>query len=118
MAFEEIKENVNQIQEETKAYLDSSAAYYKLWGFKVAMKSTTMVLKFFLIAICLTIFLLFVSVAGALFLGKILDSYVLGFLSIAGIYLILAILIYWIKDRIVEGPILEKFSEIFFNDND
>jgi len=26
MAFEEIKENVNQIQEETKAYLESSAA--------------------------------------------------------------------------------------------
>lgn len=118
MPFEELKDNVSDIQENAKAYVETSLAYYKLWGFKVAMKSTTMVLKFFLIAICLTIFLLFVSVAGALFLGKILDSYVLGFLSIAGIYLILAILIYLVKDKIVEGTILEKFSEIFFNDND
>lgn len=116
MPFEELKENVEDIQENTKAYVETSLAYYKLWGFKVAMKSTTMVLKFFLIAICLTIFLLFVSVAGALFLGKILESYALGFLAVAGFYLVLALLLFLVKDKIVEGPILEKFSEIFFND--
>ena len=65
MAFEELKENTNEVQENAKAYLESSIAYYKLWGFKVAMKSTTLMLKFFLIAICLSIVLLFVSVAGA-----------------------------------------------------
>jgi hypothetical protein len=118
MPFEELKDNVNDIQENAKAYVETSLAYYKLWGFKVAMKSTTMVLKFFLIAICLTIFLLFVSVAGALFLGNILDSYALGFLAVGGIYLVLALLLFLVKDKIVEGPILEKFSEIFFNDND
>jgi hypothetical protein len=45
-----------------------------------------------------------------------LNSYPLGFLSVAGIYLVLAILLFFVKDRIVEGPILTKFSEIFFND--
>ena len=74
MAFEELKENTEAIQENAKAYLESSIAYYKLWGFKVAMKSTTLMLKFFLIAICLSIVLLFVSVAGAFALGKVLDS--------------------------------------------
>lgn len=116
MAFEELKENVEDIQENTKAYVESSIAYYKLWGFKVAMKSTTMILKFFLIAICLMLFLLFVSVAGSMALGKILESYPLGFLCVAGVYLVLALLLFLVKDKIVEGPILEKFSEIFFND--
>ncbi len=116
MALEEITENLEKIQENTKAYLDKSMAYYKLWGFKVAMKSTTLALKFFLIAICLMIVLLFVSIAGALSLGQILGSYTFGFLIIAGIYLVLAMLLFLIKDKIVEGPILEKFSEIFFND--
>ena len=81
------------------------------------MKSTTLALKFILIAICLIIVLLFVSVAGALAIGKAFDSYVLGFLAIAGIYLILAFLLFLVKDKIVEGPILEKFSEIFFNED-
>ncbi|MCZ8089303.1 competence protein [Flavobacterium sp.] len=116
MAFEELKENVDSIQENAKAYLESSISYYKLWGFKVAMKSTTMILKFFLISICLMIFLLFISIAGAIALGEMMDSYPIGFLIIAGIYLVLALLLFLVKDKIVEGPILEKFSEIFFND--
>ncbi|WP_395066106.1 competence protein [Flavobacterium sp.] len=116
MAFEELKENTDAIQENTKAYIESSLAYYKLWGFKVAMKSTTLMLKFFLIAICLMIVLLFVSIAGAFALGNLFNSYPLGFLAVAGIYLVLALLLFLVKDKIVEGPILEKFSEIFFND--
>ena len=116
MALEELKENVDDIQENAKGYIDSSLAYYKLWGFKVAMKSTTLMVKFLLIALCLTIVLLFVSIAGALALGQWFNSYPLGFLAIAGIYAILAMLLTLVKDKIVEGPILEKFSEIFFND--
>ncbi len=116
MAFDELKENVEDIQENAKAYLESSISYYKLWGFKVAMKSTTMILKFFLISICLMIFLLFISIAGAIALGQMTDSYPIGFLIVAGIYLVLALLLFLVKDKIVEGPILEKFSEIFFND--
>lgn len=116
MAFEELKENTEAIQENVKAYVESSLAYYKLWGFKVAMKSTTLLVKFLLIALCLMIVLFFVSIAGAMALGQLFDSYPLGFLAIAGIYLVLALLLFLVKDKIVEGPILEKFSEIFFND--
>lgn len=116
MAFEELKENTQAIQENAKAFVESNVAYYKLWGFKVAMKSTTLILKFALIAMCLMIVMLFVSIAGAFAIGKLLDSYALGFIIIAGIYLILALLLFLVKDKIVEGPILEKFSEIFFND--
>ena len=114
--LEELKENVDNIQENTKAYIETSLAYYKLWGFKVAMKSTTLMVKFFLIAFCLIIVLLFISIAGAFVFGDILNSYPIGFLSVAGIYLVLALLLFFVKDRIVEGPILAKFSEIFFND--
>lgn len=117
MALEELQENIEDIQENAKAYIESNIAYYKLWGFKVAMKSTTLIFKFALIAICLMIVLLFVSVAGALAIGNIVNSYVLGFLSVAGIYLVLVFFLFLIKDKIVEGPILEKFSEIFFNED-
>lgn len=115
--LEELKENIEDIQKNTKAYVESNIAYYKLWGFKVAMKSTTLIFKFALIGICLMIFLLFVSVAGALALGDYFENYVFGFLGVAGIYLILVFLLFLIKDKFVEGPILEKFSEIFFNED-
>lgn len=116
MAFDELKTNVDKLQVETKAYVESSVAYYKLWGFKVAMKSTTMIFKFVLIALFSLMVLLFGSIALAITIGNALESQVLGFLCVAGIYLVFVILLFFIKYEIVEGRILRKFSEIFFND--
>lgn len=116
MAFEELKANTDAIQENTKAFIESSFNYYKLWGFKVVMKSTTLMVKYLLIGFCLSIVLLFSSVAAAFAIGNALESYPLGFLIVAGIYLIIALLLFLVKEKIVEGSILEKFSAIFFND--
>ena len=116
MAFEELKEHTEDIQKQAKEYIENSVAYYKLWGFKVAMRSTTMMLKFALIAMSLSMVLLFCSIAGAFAIGEAFDSYALGFLVVGAIYLALTVLLFLVKDKVVEGPILEKFSEIFFND--
>jgi hypothetical protein len=50
-------------------------------------------------------------VAGALAIGIALDSYALGFLIFGSLSCCNSY--FYIKDKIVEGPILEKFSEIF-----
>jgi hypothetical protein len=75
-----------------------------------------MIVKFLLIAICLSMVVLFGSIAAAFAIAAYLDNIVLGFLSVGGFYLILSLLLFLVKDKIVEGPILEKFSTIFFND--
>jgi hypothetical protein len=116
MAFDKLKENTDNIQDQAQAYLESSASYYKLTAFKVAMKSTTMILKFALILVCFSMVLLFGSIAAAFALGNYYQSNTIGFLIVGGFYFVATLLIAMIKDKIIEGPILEKFSEIFFND--
>ncbi|MGL5111057.1 MAG: competence protein [Flavobacterium sp.] len=116
MALDELKEKSEDLQEQFQGYVESSVAYYKLWGFKVAMKSTTMILKFTLILLCCAMVLLFVSIAAALAIGNYFNSNALGFLFVGGFYFLSTIALFMVKDKIVEGPILEKFSEIFFND--
>ncbi|MBW4358899.1 competence protein [Flavobacterium taihuense] len=116
MAFDKIKENTENIQDQAQAYFESTASYYKLWGFKVAMKSTTMILKFTLILLCITMVLLFGSIATALAIGTYYDSYAIGFLIVGGFYLVATLLLFLVKEKVIEGPILAKFSEIFFND--
>lgn len=116
MAFEELKENAENMQHQAQSYIESNVAYYKLRGFKVAMKSVTMIFKFTLIVVCFLMVLLFISISAAFAIGNYLNSNALGFLIVGGIYLILTGLLFTIKDKTVEGPILEKFSEIFFND--
>ena len=116
MAFEELKEHAEDIQDQAKDFIESNIDYYRLRGFKMAMKSTTLILKFILISIGLLLVLLFCSIAGAFAIGQYLNNYALGFLIVGGIYLVLTGLLFLNKDKIVERPILEKFSEIFFND--
>ena len=116
MAFDKIKENTENIQDQAQAYLDTTTSYYKLLGFKVAMKSTTMILKFTLILLCFCMVLVFGSVAAALAIGNYFSSYVLGFLIVGGFYLFFTLCLFLINVKVIEGPILEKFSEIFFND--
>jgi hypothetical protein len=84
MAFEEIKENVEDIQDKAEAYIESNLAYYKLRTFKLAMKSTTMILKFSLIwdLVWFCCFVLLLAYA----IGDHLDSYPLGFLVVEFIY--------------------------------
>lgn len=116
MAFDELKEHTENIQEQTKDYIEKNLSYYKLLAFKMAMKSTTMIFKFTLILLCICMVLLFLSIALAFTIGSFVGSYALGFLSVGLIYLVCTGLLFLVKDKIVEGPILEKFSEIFFNE--
>jgi Na+/H+-dicarboxylate symporter len=115
MAFEELKESTNKIQEETKAYVESTVQYYKLWGFKIVMKSTRIIVRFILLGFFLLIALLFGSIAAALAIGDALHSMALGFLIVAGAYFILILLIWFIRLKFIERRILRKFSKLFFN---
>lgn len=116
MAFEEIKENSEDLLNQAKAFLDGNVSYYKLWLFKATMKSTTMLLKLLLLSIMLVIVTIFFSIAAALAIGYGLGNFVYGFLIVGGAYLIISIIVYKVQDDIVEGPILKKFSEYFFNE--
>ena len=116
MAFDELKVGMEQIQEETKAYLESSVAYYKLWGFKVAMKSTSVIVKFLMIVLCLSMVLLFLSIAAAIAIGYALDNLAYGFLIVGGVYVLFTFIFFLLRDKIIEGQVMAKFSEIFFND--
>ncbi len=116
MALDELKENAGELKDNAKGFIDNSIAYYKLWLFKVAMKSTTMLLKILIISVFALLVLVFLSVSAAFAIGYALDNFAYGFLIIAGVYLIFSLIVYSIKDKVVEGPILERFSEFFFND--
>ena len=116
MPFENLKEKKEHIQDGLKNAVDSTIACYKLWFFKVLMKSITTVVKLLLIMCFFMMFIFFASIALALYLGNLMDSNVLGFLTVGGIYVVLILLSYLIKDKIVEGNVLEKFSKVYFNE--
>lgn len=115
MAFEELKDNVDYIKEQAKSYADHSFAYYKLHFFKIIMRSSVSIMKFILVAIAFLMFLFFASLGLAFVLSSYLDSYALGFTAVAGLYVLVTVLLFLFKRRLIEGPLLKKCSSLFFN---
>jgi len=116
MAFEELNENTERFHADAKSFLENTVAYYKLKVFKLAMQSITLIFKMLLVGLCLSVCLLFGSLAAAFAIGEALNNDSLGFLIVGGMYLLFTLLIYAFRRQLVEGPILRMFSKIFFND--
>lgn len=115
MAFDELKESAEGIREQAQALIESNVAYYKLRTFKIAMKSTAMILKAALFLLCFLMVLVFLSIALAFCLGDYFGNNAIGFLCVAGIYVFVTLGLLVVKDTFIEGPLLKKFSELFFN---
>ncbi len=116
MAYQDLKDDIDQLQKNAKNYVKAAGNYYRLVIFKILTKSASLFVKFALLAICLMMFILFSSIALSFYLGKVFDNYCYGFLTVSGIYLVIALILSMVKISIIEGGVLRKFSEIFFNE--
>ena len=111
----QLKDNAESLQQNVTELLESQAEFYKLWSFKVAMKSLTLTVNTALMAVFGILALLFLSVAAAYGLAAWFGSSAYGFLAVGGFYLLITLAVYVLRDRI-DRPVLRKFSEIFFTD--
>jgi hypothetical protein len=111
----QLKQNAEVLQGNLTELLETQAEFYKLWSFKVGMKTITLGVHITLILIFGVLALLFLSVAAAYGLAAWFGSTAYGFLAVGSFYLLVALSVHWFRDRI-DRPVLRKFSEIFFTD--
>lgn len=117
MAFEEIKENAEELKNHAKELFESNIRYYKLLVFKSLVQTTTATVKGVLLAVCAWFVILFLSIALAMGLGYWLDNFAYGFLIVGLLYLVLAIVVYYGAGKMVEGKLMAKFSKTFFSND-
>lgn len=116
MAFEDLNEQVNDFKDHAQSYMERSVSYYKLKGFELTTRLSSTIIQMVILIFFLSMVLLFCSLAGALALSVLMDSYVIGFLLVGGIYLAILLILLLFKASIIERPLLQKFSKIFYND--
>lgn len=108
---------IQEILEDSKAYASHQIELAKLkLAEKVAFKLADLLSGTILIYAGV-LFLLFVSIAGGLLFGDLVNNYGLGFLIVAGIYLILFLILYSIRNTALKRS-LTNFSikKMFEND--
>lgn len=114
MALEELKDNVTEADRNVRSYLKNTEEYYKLKGFKIAMHSITSLIKILMLGSIALLSLFMISFALAHGIGQWLDNIFLGFLIMGGFYILLGWIAYMFRKKL-DGRILRKFSEYFFD---
>ncbi|MDF4204263.1 phage holin family protein [Maribacter sp. SA7] len=114
MAFEEFKNDLMALKTEMESYLERSDEYYRLKIFKVLSKNATGILKLLLIGLSSLFAILFLSFAACLWLSELMNSYFIGFIIVAGFYIVLAIMLYIFREQL-NKPVLKKLSKYYFD---
>jgi uncharacterized membrane protein YcjF (UPF0283 family) len=104
------------LTDQLKQYIETRI---KLARYQAIDKGTSFVANmvtevFVLICIAMTFF--FATITLALFLGHVMNSYWMGFGSVAVLYLLLAMVVSSIKDKVIEPKIINFLLKKIFKD--
>lgn len=111
---DQVKEVKNDVEEYVNANLEliklQSAENLSRFFSGAIIKSVLFFLFFFII--------LFISLAIAIWLEGLFDFDGLGFLIVAGFYIVFSLLFLAIKKPFIERPIIQSFIHLFFPSNE
>ena len=94
-------------------YVTKEYEYAQLKFFYQATSVSTSIAKKTIISVFAIIAMGFLSIAAALWIGTLLDSWVLGFLIVGGFFLLLTLIAYLLRKRI-ERYIIREMSAKYF----
>ncbi|EGV44395.1 hypothetical protein BZARG_718 [Bizionia argentinensis JUB59] len=112
--FESLNNTSGKMGDAGEIYVKKSTEYVKLKVFQQITISVSMVAKALLIGGLFAIGLLFAALAAALAIGEWLGNQALGYLVVAGVFLILTLIIYLARS-VIDNMIIKRFSSKFFD---
>lgn len=100
-----ISENIALLVDEAESYIEAKAELYKLKAAdRITEISTTIIVKLLFVLIGLIV-IVAVNIGIALLIGKWMGQSYYGFFIIAGFYLLLGIIMYFVKDKFIKKPL-------------
>ncbi|WP_430811769.1 MULTISPECIES: phage holin family protein [unclassified Carboxylicivirga] len=111
---ENISEELNEAKEEFEEYINARLDLAKLHTAEnLSRFFAGMLVKMGLFYLFFFV-LLFSSLAISFWINDYLDSQGLGFIIVAGFYLLLALIFYALRRSLIHRPIIQSFIQLFF----
>ena len=107
-----------ELAEHVKEYINNRMDSVKLSAAEKSSKLAATVIASVVVAMFFISFLFFASTALAFVFSKLTGSLSWGFLIVAGIYLLLGALVWLLKDRILQLPIMNAMLQQLFTEED
>ena len=114
--IESISEASSKAIDHSEIYINKTKAYYKLKVFKHLTISVSTLFKVVVIGGLLLLGVIFLAVSLAIYFGKLLESFVLGFVIVGFIFIVIACFLMLVKGSI-DAKIIQKLSKTYFNND-
>ncbi len=99
---------IEALFERTKDYVETRSDLFKLKAIKKSAEVGSSIISKVIIGSVFSIFLLMLNFGIAFWLGVLLDSTYLGFFALAGFYLIVGLVIYSNRKKLLRSPIADS----------
>jgi hypothetical protein len=109
------EKSIEDLYDDAKSYLDTKVEYTRLYLVEKVSKIFADVVTNAVVIICFVLAFLFATLTLALFLSDVLGSFTKGFGCVALIYLFLALIVYFTKDKYIEKAIINFTIKNYFN---
>jgi hypothetical protein len=109
------EKGIEDLFEDAKSYVDTRVEYTRLYLVEKISKIFADVVTNAAVVICFILAFLFGKFTLALFLSDVLGSYARGFGCVAGIYVLLALIVYYTKEKYIEKAIINFTIRNYFN---
>lgn len=112
----EDKSKIEQIYERVEQYVSTSVELYKLKALQKVAETATSILTSVILAFFGLLFLLFVSIGLAIYLGEVLGKMHYGFMIVSGIYLLFAVIVYALRAQVLKDKVNTYIVRKIFKD--
>ncbi|MFA4867501.1 MAG: phage holin family protein [Pedobacter sp.] len=109
------EKNIEDLIKDAKDYIEIRTEYTRLYLVEKVSKIFADVVTNALVIVCFVLAFLFGTFTLALFLSDVLGSFTRGFGCVALIYLVLAIIVYYTKEKYIEKAIVNFTIRNYFN---
>ena len=99
---------IDTLFEKTKDYVETRADLFRLKAIKKTAEVGSSIVSKVILAIVFSSFFIFLNVALGLWLGDLTGKNYLGFFIVAAFYLIVGIIIYSNRQKIISSPIADS----------
>ncbi|MCS7037035.1 MAG: phage holin family protein [Saprospiraceae bacterium] len=115
---EELLQSASETATYLREYVRLQVDYLRLDLAERMAKVASVLAAFLAIGALLTFGFFIITIALALVLGEWWHSYALGFLAVAGLYLVLAALLAAFREPLLTNPLLNNLFKAFFQNTD
>jgi len=107
--------NAETFVDQVKEYVNIRLTQLKLSFAEKTSKVMAVMIAIVMLALVFFLFLVLISIAGAVIIGQWLESFWLGFVMVGGIVLIGGLILWISKDWMIRKPIMNALIKLMFD---